>query len=138
MFQNSSIPRNLTGPEKCCKTVSNETSQSSSLSPLFNTSMPENVLKRNFDSRDDSKTESENGHFQKNSVDDVKETGSGKIPLFLFGQKDDLKKNEPVKYPSNLVFSKPSPEKGLVEKLDEKKQVKCLNYYAESFELIVN
>ncbi|VDK73665.1 unnamed protein product [Litomosoides sigmodontis] len=119
---NSPIPRHLTDPERCFKTTSNETSQSSSLPSLFNISTAENVLKRAFDSGDESKTESENGGLHKDSVDDVKGTGSSKIPTFLFGQKGDLKKNEPVKYPPNLVFSKPSPEEGLVDKLGEKKE----------------
>ncbi|KAL4003017.1 hypothetical protein ACH3XW_5900 [Acanthocheilonema viteae] len=121
---NSPLPRHLTNSEKChIKTTSNQTSQSSSLSPFFNTSAAENILKRSSDSRDDSKAETESGSSQKKSTDDVKETGNNKIPLFLFGQKDDLKKNELnelQKNPSNLIFNKSSSEKEVVEKIDEK------------------
>ncbi|CAG9530227.1 unnamed protein product [Cercopithifilaria johnstoni] len=120
---NSPVPRHLTSSENChIKTASNQTSQSSPLLPFFNASMAENILKRGFDSRDNSKTEAENGGFQNKGVDDVKEIGSSKIPLFLFGQKSDLKKNELIKNPSNVVFTKSTPEEGLVEKLDEKRE----------------
>ncbi|VBB26779.1 unnamed protein product [Acanthocheilonema viteae] len=79
---NSPLPRHLTNSEKChIKTTSNQTSQSSSLSPFFNTSAAENILKRSSDSRDDSKAETESGSSQKKSTDDVKETGNNKIPF---------------------------------------------------------
>lgn len=114
----------------------NQTLRSSPLSSFFNTPTAENVVKGDFDSKDNSKIETENGGLQKKDTKDVKEKGSNKIPLFLFSQKDDLKKNEAVKNPLNLIFVKSSPEKGLVEKFDEKKQAKYLDYYADNFGLI--
>uniref|UniRef100_A0A0R3RH75 RanBD1 domain-containing protein n=1 Tax=Elaeophora elaphi TaxID=1147741 RepID=A0A0R3RH75_9BILA len=121
---NSPVPRYLTSSEKChINTVSSQTSQSSPVSQCVNTSTAENIFKKGLDSKDDSKTETESEGLQKKGMDDVKETGSNKIPLFLLGRKGDLKKNELLKNPPTLVFTKSFPEeKEPVEKLDEKKE----------------
>lgn len=122
IFQNTpTFPRNLTGSEKShIQGASGHTLQSSPLLPYFNSSTTENILKSDFDNTDDSKTETENGDSRRKDADDVKETGTNKTSLFLFSQKDDLKKKE-LKNPSNSIFNKSSSEIELAEKLDEKK-----------------
>ncbi|EFO23904.2 hypothetical protein LOAG_04583 [Loa loa] len=129
----------LTSSEKYIKTAPNQISHSSTLSPFFNSSSAENISKRDFDSNSDSKIETESGSFQEKSMNDIKETGTNKIPLFSFGQKDDLKKNELLKNAQNFLF-KSSSEKELVEKLDEKKEPNvestCKSHVTPSFSFL--
>ncbi|KAM3724637.1 Nuclear pore complex protein [Dirofilaria immitis] len=116
-------PRYSTSTEKShIKTTPNQTSLSSPLLSRFNSSNAETTLKKDFDGKDNSKTEVKNGGFQKKGMDDTKETGTSKIPLFLFSQQNDLKKNESLGNSPNFVFNKSSSEKGLEENVNEKKE----------------
>lgn len=119
MFQNTPTSRQLNSEKNQSEMASSLVSQASKASPFSNGSTAGRILRRGFDSNDDSKaTEGESS--LKNNIDVVEGTGAKKIPLFLFGQKSDLKKNESLENPKDSVFTKLSSEV-LVDKRDEKK-----------------
>uniref|UniRef100_A0A915PVC5 RanBD1 domain-containing protein n=1 Tax=Setaria digitata TaxID=48799 RepID=A0A915PVC5_9BILA len=119
--------RHSTSFEKCTETVSNKAVHCSTLPSIFNSSGGESVLKTGLIDKDGSKKDAEKESTLKKNVAIIKETESSKIPLFLFGEKGDMKKSESETNPQKFVFAKSASDNTELDNGLEKEQKESIS-----------